>query len=69
MWWKDPLDVRGTKMFRLQTRMKYIKTKLKAWNQEDFGNIFDDKQALERQMEVIHNNWIQGTISQDSINT
>lgn len=55
-------------MFKLQARVKFIKTKLNAWNREVFGNIFEDKKHLEQQLEDIHNNWIHGSISQDSIN-
>ena len=56
-------------MFKLQARLKFIKTKLKAWNREVFGNIFADKQHLEQQLEEIHNTWNQGSILQESINT
>ena len=56
-------------MFRLQARLKHLKVRLHTWNQEVFGNIFEEKQALEDHMELIHNNWIKGDISQNSINT
>jgi len=50
-WWNDPLETRGTKIFKLQDKLKHIKTRLKSWNQEVFGNIFKDKKLLEDQLE------------------
>jgi len=54
-------------MFWLQIRLRHIKAKLRIWNQEVFGNIFEDKQDLEDQMTLIHNNWIKGGISQSPL--
>jgi hypothetical protein len=38
----------GTKMFRLQGRLKHIKKKLKQWNQEVFGNIDQAKKISKK---------------------
>ena len=61
------MPIEGTKMFKLQARLKFIKAKLKSWNREVFSNIFADKHHLEQQLEEIHNTWIQGGMSQESI--
>eukprot|EP00253_Pinus_taeda_P010716 PITA_10716 len=68
-WWSELLDIRGTKMFILQAKLKHIKTRLKTWNQEVFGDIFKEKKKLEEQMEQIHKEWIQGNINQETMNT
>eukprot|EP00253_Pinus_taeda_P032627 PITA_32627 len=37
-------------MFLLHKRLKYIKLKLKAWNENDFGNIFVGKKVVENKI-------------------
>ncbi len=39
-WWKEDLNIQVTKMYMLQQRLKYIKSKLKSWNKKEFGDIF-----------------------------
>jgi len=52
-WWLQS-QVRGQcKMHTFQLRLKEIKHKIRKWNKEDFGNIFEEKQKLERAMEEI----------------
>jgi hypothetical protein len=33
----------GTRMFLLHKRLKHIKLRLKEWNKNEFGNIFEGK--------------------------
>jgi len=40
----------SSKMYVLQQKLKQIKLLLKKWNQEELGNIFQSKQALEMEM-------------------
>jgi len=68
-WWSELIGIRGTKMFILQAKLKHIKTRLKSWNQEVFGNIFKEKKKLEEQLEQTHKEWIQGNINQETTNT
>ena len=34
-------------MYNFQQNLKGLKTKIKKWNKEEFGNIFRDKRRLE----------------------
>eukprot|EP00253_Pinus_taeda_P016264 PITA_16264 len=53
-WWSEPLEVRGSKMFNLQKKLKATKEKIKDWNKTVFGNIFQEKAILENKLEQIH---------------
>eukprot|EP00253_Pinus_taeda_P023436 PITA_23436 len=59
-WWQEPVGIRGTKMYKLQGKLKHIKYRIKEWNIKVFGNIFKEKIKIEEQLEKIHNEWIQG---------
>jgi hypothetical protein len=59
LWWKEDIQVQGTKMYRFQVRLKHIKKKLKQWNQEVFGNIDQAKKYLEEKMGRIQEICIQ----------
>eukprot|EP00253_Pinus_taeda_P011321 PITA_11321 len=65
-WWHEPLNVQGTKMFKLQSKLKHIKSKIKHWNIMEFGNIFKEKSILEGKLEIIHKSWISGNITEES---
>jgi hypothetical protein len=59
LWWKEDIQEQGTKMFRLQGRLKHVKKKLKQWNQEVFGNIGQAKKDLEEKMDQLQELCIQ----------
>eukprot|EP00253_Pinus_taeda_P025221 PITA_25221 len=40
-------------MHTFQLRLKEIKHKIRKWNKEDFGNTFEEKQKLEKEMEEV----------------
>ena len=40
-------------MFLLHKRLKHIKKRLKDWNKNEFGNIFEAKKVVERKMQEI----------------
>eukprot|EP00253_Pinus_taeda_P026308 PITA_26308 len=65
-WWSEPLQVQGTKMFKLQSKLKHIKSKIKHWNTTEFCNIFKEKSILEGKLERIHTSWISGDITEES---
>ena len=44
----------GTRMFLLHKRLKHIKLKLKDWNKNEFGNIFEVKKVVERKMQKLN---------------
>eukprot|EP00253_Pinus_taeda_P018385 PITA_18385 len=31
-WWQEPVEIRGTKMYKLQGKLKHIKNRIKEWN-------------------------------------
>eukprot|EP00253_Pinus_taeda_P010079 PITA_10079 len=66
-WWSEPLEVRGSKMFNLQKRLKATKEKIKYWNKTVFGNIFQEKAILENKLEQIHRNGATGNHSVEAI--
>jgi len=40
-------------MYRFQQRLKTLKRKIKDWNRNEFGNIFEDKKILEEILQDI----------------
>lgn len=47
-WWSQS-TIRGKwKMHTIQLKLKEIKRRIKKWNKEEFGNIMEAKQKLER---------------------
>eukprot|EP00253_Pinus_taeda_P032535 PITA_32535 len=49
-WWTKDLHIQGTRMFLLHKRLKHIKLRLKDWNKNEFGNIFEAKKTVEDRM-------------------
>lgn len=43
-----------TKMFLPHQRLKHIKFRLKYWNKNEFGNIFEAKKVVERKLREIN---------------
>ena len=39
-------------MYQFRQKLKLLKDNIKKWNKESFGNIFQDKQALECKMKL-----------------
>eukprot|EP00253_Pinus_taeda_P035907 PITA_35907 len=52
-WWTQSKVKGKGKMHTIQLKLKEIKGKIKKWNKEEFGNIMEEKQKLEREMEEI----------------
>jgi len=53
-------------MYKLQSRLGYIRNKIKEWNVTVFGNIFKEKAIIEEKLEQIHKGWTSGDKDQDS---
>ncbi|RVW46135.1 Transposon TX1 uncharacterized 149 kDa protein [Vitis vinifera] len=49
-WWQG-IDVRGSASYKLATKMKEIKQKLKVWNRKVFGKLESNKSAALQQLE------------------
>jgi len=48
------LNIQGTRMFLLQKILKHIKLRLKDWNNNEHGNIFVAKRAVEGRMQELN---------------
>jgi hypothetical protein len=55
----------GSKMYRFQQKLKNFKQKLKAWNKQTFGNIFEAQKKLTDQMGIIQSQIHDQGISED----
>lgn len=65
-WWHEPLDIKGTNMYKLERKLRYIKNKIKEWNVTEFGNIFKEKTIIEEKLEQIHKSSMNGKRIQES---
>lgn len=54
-------------MFKLQSKLKHIKNRIKDWNTTEFGNIFQEKSIIEEKMNQIHREWASGINKENSI--
>lgn len=66
-WWEEPTNIRGTKMFKLQAKLKHIKGRIKEWNMTEFGNIFQERNILEEKINQIHKDWATGINKDNAI--
>ena len=44
----------GIFMYCFQQKLKILKAKIRKWNREEFGNIFEDKKMLLSEIEIIN---------------
>jgi len=52
-WWQASATQTGHYMYRFQQRLKQLRQRIRVWNKEEFGNIFEDKLHLEEQLKDI----------------
>lgn len=52
-WWLQSTVQGKRKMHTFQLKLKELKGKIKKWNKEEFGNILEEKQKLEGEMETL----------------
>ena len=45
-WWQEMKDSGRTRMYNFQQKLKVLKAKIRSWNKNDFGNIFEDKKRI-----------------------
>ena len=50
-----------------QLKLKELKGRIKKWNKEEFGNIMEDKQKLEKEMESLQQQMIMEGRTEESI--
>ncbi len=50
-WWKNFDAPKGSVMYKFQQKLKYLKTKIRSWNKNSFGNMFVEKQRVEEKMQ------------------
>jgi len=52
-WWSEFDPPHGTIMFQFQQKLKYLKGRIKKWNANSFGNLFQEKHRLDNKMKDI----------------
>ena len=52
-------------MFRFQQKLKALKTKIRTWNREEFGNIFQDKKQLLLELDLINRKGMESGWDED----
>ena len=48
-WWS--IDIEGTTLFRVASKLKNVKREVKIWNKNCFGNIFENKLAMKEDIQ------------------
>eukprot|EP00253_Pinus_taeda_P017343 PITA_17343 len=67
-WWGNCTSKGRSRMHTFQLKLKSLKVQIKRWNKEVFGNILEDKQKLEREMEDIQQKIILEGRTEESVN-
>ena len=49
-----------TVMYHFQQKLKALKEKIHTWNREEFGNIFEDKNKLLIELDLINRQGMEG---------
>ena len=52
-WWAELHSNQVANMWSFQQNLKALKSKIKKWNKEEFGNIFMEKNRLEIRLQEI----------------
>jgi hypothetical protein len=47
-WWVEAIIPHGMLMYKFEQKLENFKLKLKAWNKDTFGNIFQAQRELEQ---------------------
>ena len=54
-------------MYRFQQKLKALKAKIRTWNREEFGNIFEDKKRLLNELDLINRNGMEVGWDEDGL--
>lgn len=52
--WTSFTPPEGSKMYKFQQKLRFLKSHLKRWNRETFGDIFKAQQDLNRELTDLH---------------
>eukprot|EP00253_Pinus_taeda_P021290 PITA_21290 len=66
-WWRQSTIQGKGKMRTFQLKLKELKGRIKNWNKEQFDNIMEDKQNLEKEMESLQQKMILEGRTEESI--
>eukprot|EP00253_Pinus_taeda_P011292 PITA_11292 len=66
-WWTQSSVQGKGKMHTFQLKLKELKGRIKKWNKEEFGNILEEKQKLEGEMESLQHKIITEGRTEESI--
>ena len=50
-WWN--IDIEGTSLYKVASKLKNVKKEVKIWNKNCFGNIFQNKTAIKEDIQKI----------------
>jgi hypothetical protein len=64
-WWREVSISHCSKMYRFQQKLKNFKQKLKTWNKQTFGNIFEAQKQITDQMGIIQSQICDKGISKE----
>lgn len=53
-WWTEDLQIQGRRMILLHKRLKHMKLRLRDWNKNEFGNIFEVKKIVGGKMQELN---------------
>ena len=48
-WWN--IDIEGTALYRVASKLKNVKKEVKIWNKNCFGNIFEKKYVIKEDIQ------------------
>lgn len=57
-WWNE-IELSRSKLYQVVNKLKSIKQRLKVWNFEPFGYIFENKRELEEELENLNKEIIE----------
>ena len=52
-------------MYHFQQNLKALKAKIRTWNREEFGNIFEDKKRLISELDLINREGMENGWNED----
>lgn len=52
-WWSFGKPAHGTAMYSFSKKLQFVKYKLKRWNRQHFGNLFQEKKNAQSQLDSI----------------
>jgi len=66
--WASFVPPEGSKMFKFQQKLRFLKGHLKRWNREIFGNIFTAHKELNQELAELHQKIINEGYTEEALN-